>query len=42
MKYSTATPEMIEQIPTIHRLVQGDARDLSFLDNESIHLLSLV
>lgn len=25
--------------PTIHRLVNGDARDLSFLDDESVHLV---
>ena len=24
--------------PTIHRLIQGDARDLSFLPDESVHL----
>ena len=26
-------------LPTFHRLINGDARDLSFLDNESIHLV---
>ena len=25
--------------PTFHRLVNGDARDLSFLENESVHLV---
>lgn len=25
--------------PTFHRLVNGDARDLSFLDNDSVHLV---
>ena len=25
--------------PTIHRLINGDARDLSFLDDESVHLV---
>jgi len=25
--------------PTIHRLINGDARDLSFIDDESVHLL---
>jgi modification methylase len=39
MKYAVATPQMIEEIPTIHRLVQGDARDLSFLDDQSVHLV---
>jgi DNA modification methylase len=24
---------------TVHRLINGDARDLSFLDDESIHLV---
>jgi DNA modification methylase len=28
-----------DDFPTNHRLVQGDARDLSFLANESIHLV---
>lgn len=26
-------------LPTSHRLINGDARDLSFLDNESVHLV---
>lgn len=34
-----ATPQMIEEIPTRHRLVQGDARNLSFLPDESVHLV---
>jgi len=25
--------------PTIHRLINGDARDLSFIPNESVHLV---
>ena len=29
----------IDEIPTFHRLVQGDARDLSFIEDESIHLV---
>ena len=29
----------IEQISTMHKLVNGDARDLSFIENESIHLV---
>jgi DNA modification methylase len=37
MRY-TAT-QTLEEIPTLHRLVQGDARDLSFLDDGSIHLV---
>ena len=39
MKYTAATPEAIEEIPTTHRLVQGDARDLSFIPDSSIHLV---
>jgi len=39
MKYTAATPEAIEEIPTMHRLVQGDARDLSFIPDASIHLV---
>ena len=39
MKYHTAGPQTIEDIPTVHRLVQGDARDLSFIADESIHLV---
>ena len=26
-------------LPTSHRLISGDARDLSFLDDESVHLV---
>lgn len=29
----------VQQIPTTHRLVQGDARNLSFIDDEAIHLV---
>jgi site-specific DNA-methyltransferase (adenine-specific) len=39
MRYTVATPQMIDEIPTRHRLVQGDARDLSFLADESVHLV---
>ena len=39
MKYTTAGPKTIEELPTVHRLVQGDARDLSFIADESIHLV---
>ncbi len=39
MRYTATTPQLIEEIPTRHRLVQGDARDLSFLADESVHLV---
>ena len=39
MKYTAAGPQTKEEIPTMHRLVQGDARDLSFIAEESIHLV---
>lgn len=39
MKYTTTPPQTIDEIPTTHRLVQGDARDLSFLADQSIHLI---
>ena len=39
MKYTVATAQAIEALPTTHRLVQGDARDLSFIPDESIHLV---
>jgi len=29
----------VQQIPTDHRLIQGDARKLSFIEDESIHLV---
>jgi len=29
----------VQQIPTAHRLVQGDARRLSFIEDESVHLV---
>ena len=29
----------VQQIPTTHRVVQGDARDLTFLEDESIHVV---
>lgn len=29
----------VQQIPTTHRLVQGDARKLSFIEDESVHLV---
>lgn len=39
MKYTAPGPQTIDDIPTVHRLVQGDARDLSFIPDESIHLV---
>ena len=39
MKYTAAPLQDIDEIPTLHRLVQGDARDLSFIPDESIHLV---
>lgn len=38
MKYATSGPQTVEDIPTVHRLIQGDARDLSFIADESVHL----
>jgi hypothetical protein len=31
MKYAVAHPQTLDDMPTLHRLVQGDARDLSFI-----------
>ena len=39
MKNTAGAQNAIEEIPTVHRLVQGDARDLSFIPDESIHLV---
>ncbi len=39
MKYTVVGQHTIDEIPTKHRLVQGDARDLSFIPDESIHLV---
>ena len=39
MKYTVVGQQTIDEIPTVHRLVQGDARDLSFIADESIHLV---
>jgi site-specific DNA-methyltransferase (adenine-specific) len=39
MKHVTSGPQTIDEIPTLHRLVQGDARDLSFVPDGSIHLV---
>ena len=30
---------IVSEVPTVHRLIMGDARDLSFLPNESVHLV---
>ena len=32
-------PSREGMLPTSHRLINGDARDLSFLDDESVHLV---
>jgi len=32
-------PQTLDDVPTVHRLVQGDARDLSFIPDESVHLV---
>ncbi|MGH8225725.1 MAG: DNA-methyltransferase [Gammaproteobacteria bacterium] len=29
----------VQQIPTTHRLLQGDARNLSYMEDESVHLI---
>ncbi len=39
MKDSRTASQTIDDVPTLHRLVQGDARDLSFIADESIHLV---
>lgn len=39
MKSTAVGPKTIDEMPTMHRLVQGDARDLSFIPNETIHLV---
>lgn len=39
MKYSATGPSTFEQVPTAHRLVQGDARNLSFIDDDSVHVV---
>lgn len=39
MKYVTTGPQTLDDVPTVHRLVQGDARDLSFIPDESVHLV---
>lgn len=39
MKHNATSLPTIEDIPTVHRLVQGDARDLSFIPDQSVHLV---
>ncbi|MBM3841548.1 MAG: site-specific DNA-methyltransferase [Verrucomicrobia bacterium] len=39
MKHTANGHHALDELPTTHRLVQGDARDLSFLPDESIHLV---
>ena len=39
MKYTVVGQQTIDELPTRHRLIQGDARDLSFIPDESIHLI---
>ncbi len=39
MKHLSTAPQTLDEIPTFHRLVQGDARDLSFIADETIHLV---
>lgn len=39
MNHATAEAKTSDDIPTLHRLVQGDARNLSFLPDKSIHLV---
>jgi len=38
-KVLKAIESAVQQIPTTHSLVQGDARELSFVDDESVHLV---
>lgn len=38
MKLTAAPQQAIDNVPTLHRLVQGDARDLAFIPDASIHL----
>jgi site-specific DNA-methyltransferase (adenine-specific) len=39
MKHKANGHHTLEELPTTHRLVQGDARDLSFIPDKSIHLI---
>jgi modification methylase len=38
-KLLTEIESSVQQIPTSHRLIQGDARNLSFVDDGSVHLV---
>jgi site-specific DNA-methyltransferase (adenine-specific) len=37
MNYTVVKQQAIDDVATVHRLVQGDARDLSFIPDESVH-----
>lgn len=39
MKHTANGHHILEELATTHRLVQGDARDLSFVPDQSIHLV---
>jgi site-specific DNA-methyltransferase (adenine-specific) len=39
MKYTVVGQQTIDELPTLHRLIQGDARNLSFIRDGSIHLV---
>lgn len=39
MKQPVIRTQPVEEISTVHRLVQGDARHLSFIPNQSVHLV---
>jgi DNA modification methylase len=39
MKYAVIAPQFVDRFPTSHRLVQGDGRDLTFISDNSIHLV---
>ena len=39
MKHSLVSQQDIDDISTVHRLIQGDARNLSFIPDEAIHLV---
>ena len=39
MKHTANGHHALDELPTTHRLVQGDARDLSFIPDSSIHLV---
>lgn len=39
MKQTAVAPKTIDELSTVHRLIQGDARDLTFIPTETIHLV---